>query len=132
MAQAVARARYLHIAPRKVRLVADVIRGKKVVEARAVLRFTVKGGAPLLAKVLESAVANAENAATEKNERVDTDEMVVKEITIDGGPVRKKYQPMPRGRAGRIRKRTSHVTLLISDKQGAAAPTTEDTSEDEE
>jgi large subunit ribosomal protein L22 len=109
-----ARAKYLRIAPRKVRLVADLIRGKKVSEARTILQYTVKGSAPMLSKLLESAVANAENAAAERRERIDTDEMVVDKVWVDGGPTRKKFQPQPRGRAARIRKRTSHINLSIT------------------
>lgn len=112
---AIARAKYLHIAPRKVRLVANLIRGKKVSEARAILQFTVKRAAPMLGKVLESAVANAETAAREKRERIDTDEMVVKSIMVDGGPSTRRFRSQPRGRASRVRKRMSHVTLHIAD-----------------
>ncbi len=115
MAMAIARARYLRIAPRKLRLVADLIRGKKVEEARNILRFTPKAGAPLLQKVLESAVANAENKAAENRERIDTDEMTVRQLMVNGGRTLRKYQAAPRGRAVRIRKRTSHVELVISD-----------------
>ncbi len=117
MASAVARARYLRIAPRKMRLVADLIRGKKVEEARSVLEYTVKAAAPLIAKVLEAAVANAEHTATERHERIDSDEMVVRKITVDGGPMHRGYLYQPRGRATRIRKRSSHVELWISDEE---------------
>jgi len=117
MAEAVARARQLRMAPRKMRLVADLIRGQKVEEARAILEFTTKAAAPMLAKVLNAAVANAEHAATERRERIDTDEMVVRRVMVDGGPTRRKYQPQPRGRATRIRKRTSHVELWIGDEE---------------
>ena len=123
MAAAMARARFLRIAPRKVRLVADLIRGKKVSEARVIIQFTLKRAAPLLAKVLESAVANAENAAAEARERIDTDEMVVDRVVVDGGPTGRQYRPQPRGRATRVRKRSSHITLSITDVvKGQAAP----------
>lgn len=115
MAMALARARMIRVAPRKVRLVADMIRGKKVAEARDILLYTPKGAAPLVKKVLDSAVANAENAAAEKRERIDSDEMVVSMIQVNGGPTLTRYQPAPRGRAHPIRKRTSHIELIISD-----------------
>ena len=115
MAAAIARGKWLRIAPRKVRLVADMIRGKTVSDARTILQYTLKRGAPIVGKVLESAVANAESAATERRERIDTDDMIITRIYVDEGPTQKRYQPQPRGRAARIRKRTSHVTVAISD-----------------
>jgi large subunit ribosomal protein L22 len=115
MASARAQSKYMRIAPRKVRLVADLIRGKKVSEARDILRFTVRGAAPLLAKLLDSAVANVETAAAEKHERVDPDDMVVMRILVHGGPQLRRLRPAPRGRGVRIRKRMSHVELLIAD-----------------
>lgn len=115
MAEAIARARFLRISPRKARLVADLIRGKKVAEARDILQFTLKGAAPLLGKVLESAVANAESKAAENRERVDPDEMVIREILVDDGPTGRRFRAAARGRAVRVRKRTSHVKLIISD-----------------
>ena len=115
MAQAVARTKFVRIAPRKVRLVADMIRGQKVSDARDILNFTVKGAAPVLAKLLASAVANAESKAAETRERIDTDEMVVKTVLVDGGPTGRAYRAAPRRRAVRIRKRTSHIRLTIGD-----------------
>jgi large subunit ribosomal protein L22 len=115
MATAVARARYLRIAPRKVRLVADLIRGKKVAHARDILAFTTKRSAPVLGKLLAAAVANAESKAAESRESVDTDEMVVHRVVVDGGPTLKRGRAAPRGRYVRIRHRTSHVELVISD-----------------
>ena len=116
MAGSEVRARFLRIAPRKVRLVADLIRGKTVSEARDILQFTVKRGAPILGKLLASAVANAESLAAERRERIDTDEMVVDRIFVDGGKTERRFQPAPRGRATRIRKRSSHVTLSLASK----------------
>ena len=115
MAPAIARAKYIRIAPRKVRLVADLIRGKKVAEARTILHFTIKRGAPIMVKVLESAVANAENAAAEKRERINADDMIVERVFVDEGPTLRRFSPQPRGRATRIRKRSSHITLSIAD-----------------
>ena len=117
MATAVARARTIRIAPRKVRLVADLIRGKKVSEARDILLFTQKVSAPILAKILDSAVANAENAAAETKERLDSDEMIVATIQVGEGPTMKRFRAAPRGRAVQIRKRTSNVELTLSDEK---------------
>jgi large subunit ribosomal protein L22 len=114
MAATKTRARFLRIAPRKARLVADLIRGKKVSEALTILDFTVKRSAPMLRKLLQSAVANVEVAAKERRERVDTDEMIVKDVYVDGGPTLKRFTQQPRGRATRVRKRTSHVTIAIT------------------
>lgn len=117
MPVAMARAKHLRVSPRKLRLVADLIRGKKVAEARDILQFTVKGGSPMMSKVLASAVANAESKAAERRERLDTDEMVVQKVQVnDGLNVMKRFRPGPRGRAMRVRKRMSHVELVISDK----------------
>lgn len=115
MAIAIARAKSLRISPRKLRLVADLIRGRKVVEARSTLRFVAKGGAPLLSKVLESAVANAEHEAAEAGERIDTDEMVIKKLVVDEGRTMRGFLAAPRMRAMRTRKRTSHIELVIGD-----------------
>ena len=116
MAAATARAKYLRISPRKVRLVVDLIRGKKVSEARTILQYTVKRAAPIVSKVLESAVANAESAAAERRERVNTDDMVVNTVFVDEGPSFMRMRAQPRGRATYIRKRASHITLAIADK----------------
>ena len=118
MAMAKARVRYLQIAPRKVRLVADQIRGKRVTEARDLLLVALKAGALPISKLLTAAVANAESKASETRERINTDEMVVEYIAVDEGPTGRRFQPRARGRASRIRKRSSHITLVISDSQG--------------
>lgn len=115
MATAVARVKQIRIAPRKVRLVADLIRGKKVSEARDILFFTSKGSAPVIRKALDSAVANAEHAASENDGNVDTDEMIIKTIRVDEAQTLKRFQPVARGRAAQIRKRSSHIELIISD-----------------
>jgi large subunit ribosomal protein L22 len=113
MAVSKARAKYLRIAPRKVRLVADLIRGKTVAQARTILEYTVKRTAPMMRKLLDSAVANAESLASERRERIDTDDMIVDTVFVDSGPTVKRYLQQPRGRATRVRKRSSHITLSI-------------------
>ena len=110
--EATATLRYLKAAPQKVRLVADLIRGKKVDEALSILRFMKKHSAKDLEKLLRSAIANAENKET----GVDTDDLVVSKIYVNEGPREKRVQPAPMGRAYRIQKRKAHVTVHVSDE----------------
>ena len=110
--EATATLRYLKVSPQKVRLVADLIRGKRVDEALSILRFTKKSSAKDLEKLLRSAVANAET----KEGGVDTDELVVSKIFVNEGPREKRIQPAPMGRAFRIQKRKAHVTVHVSDE----------------
>jgi len=102
--------KYLRIAPNKARLVADLIRGKRVGEALTVLRFTPKKAARFINKTLQSALASAENT-----KKMDIDNLIVKTIYVDKGPVLKRWQPRAMGRATPILKRTSHVTVVLSD-----------------
>jgi len=108
--EAKAVAKYIRISPQKARLVADVVRGKDVAEALTTLRFMPKKGARLLKKVLESAVANAD-----QNESIDIDTLYVKKIEINGGPMLKRFRPRAMGRATRILKRTSHITVIVAE-----------------
>ena len=103
-------ARSVRIAPRKVRLVADLVRGKKVEDALDILQFTQKGSAKVVSNLIRSAVSNADNKG-----KIDIDTLFVKKITVDGGITLKRYRPMPMGRAGRIRKRTSHITVVLDE-----------------
>ena len=112
MTQAKAIARTVRIAPRKVRLVVDLIRGKQVGEAVAILRHTPKAASPVVEKVLKSAVANAEH-----NYELDVNNLVVSEIFVDEGPTLKRFRPRAQGRASAINKRTSHITLVVSEKK---------------
>lgn len=114
--EATAKLRYLKASPQKVRLVADLVRGKKVEDAIQILRFTKKRVASDLEKLLRSAVANAENSEV----GVDIDDLVVSKIYVNDGPREKRVQPAPMGRAYRILKRQSHVTVHLSDE---VAPT---------
>jgi large subunit ribosomal protein L22 len=104
-----ARLRHLQASPQKVRLVADLIRGRGVEEADAILRHTKKRAAGPLGKLLKSAVANAEN----RDENVDLDRLYVKEIFVDGGPTLKRVWFTTMGRAYRKLKRQSHVTIKL-------------------
>ena len=110
--EATATLKYLKGSPQKVRLVADLVRGKKVDEALNILRFTRKTCAKDLEKLLRSAVANAENKET----NVDVDDLVVSKIYVNEGPREKRVQPAPMGRAYRIQKRKAHVTVHVSDE----------------
>src|SRR5436309_9173942 len=110
--EASATLKYLKASPQKVRLVADLVRGKKVNEAISILRFTKKTCAKDLEKLVRSAAANAEN----KEANVDTDDLVVSRILVNEGPREKRVQPAPMGRAYRIQKRQAHVTVHVSDE----------------
>lgn len=108
--QAVAKLRYAHLSAQKGRLVADQIRGLPVDRALDVLAFSTKKAAVIVKKVLESAIANAEH-----NEGADIDELRVSAICVDEGPTMKRIRARAKGRAGRILKRTSHVTVAVAD-----------------
>jgi large subunit ribosomal protein L22 len=108
--QARASARYLRVAPNKVRQTAQHLRGLRVEEARDQLRLSPKGPARDLLKVLESAAANAEN-----NNGLDPDELVVVGVVVDEGPILRRWRPRAMGRATRIRKRTTHVTVIVGE-----------------
>jgi large subunit ribosomal protein L22 len=101
--------RFLRVAPRKVRIVANEVRGMKVGDALAMLKFTPQAASPHLAKLLRSAVANAE----QKGGRVDVDALFVKTLTVDQGPKMRRFMPRAMGRAYRIEKKTSHVYVEL-------------------
>ena len=109
--EAKALARYIRISPQKARLIADLVRGQRVETAINTLRFMPKKGARLLRQVIESAVANAS-----QNEAIDVDTLYVKKIYIDGGPMLKRITPRAMGRATRILKRTSHITVVLDEQ----------------
>jgi|SRR3990172_3106279 len=106
-----ARLKFGRIAPRKARLVADLIRGKGAEEALNILTFTNKGPAKTVMKLLKSAIANATQKKT-----VDLDRLIVKRITVDQGPTMKRFQPRALGRATTIRKRTSHINIVLDEE----------------
>jgi large subunit ribosomal protein L22 len=110
--EATATLRYLKASPQKVRLVADLVRGKKVEEALQILRFTKRSCARDLEKLVRSAVANAEN----KEATADVDDLVVSKIYVNEGPREKRVQPAPMGRAYQIQKRKAHITVHVSDE----------------
>ncbi len=109
--EAVAKARYVKVSPQKARLVADLIRGKTVNQALAILMTQHKNASRIIETTLDSAVANAVQKAGEY--RLDVDKLVVSGITVDGGPITMRWRPRARGRATKIRHRTSHITIRI-------------------
>lgn len=108
--QVSAKLTFFRITPQKARLVADQVRGKKVDRALEILTFSPKKGARIIKKVLESAIANAEH-----NEGADIDELKVSKIFVDDGPTHRRFQARAKGRASKILKRTSHITVEVSD-----------------
>ena len=109
--EAKAVAKYIRIAPRKVRIVADLIRGKSIGEAFAILQHTPKVASEVIEKVLKSAVANAEH-----NYDMNVDALYVSTVFVDQGPTMKRIHPRSRGQAFKILKRSSHVTVMVKEK----------------
>lgn len=107
--QPTAKLNYLRTAPRKVRMVADMIRGKDVETARTLLRFSLKKSIGPMEKLLNSAIANAKNDFD-----LDEKDLVISKITVDEGPKLKRWRPRSRGRAMPIQKKTSHITIVLS------------------
>ncbi|UCG13038.1 MAG: 50S ribosomal protein L22 [Deltaproteobacteria bacterium] len=102
--------RYLRISPHKARLVTELVKGKSVEEALTILNFARKKGASLVTKTLRSAVANAE-----QNPNIDVDTLYIKRIFVDEGPTMKRWRPRAMGRATRILKRSSHITVVLDE-----------------
>ena len=103
-----AKVKYIRISARKVKIVIDLIRGKKVGDAVAILKATPKAASPVVEKLLNSAIANAEN-----NQGLLRDDLIVAEVYADQGPTLKRFRPRAQGRAARIRKRSSHITIIL-------------------
>ena len=103
--------KFLRVSPHKARLVADLVRGKKVSDALTILKFTPKKSGRLINKTLRSAVANAENTKS-----MDVETLFVKTIFVDEGPRLKRWRPRARGRVNRILKRGSHITLAVRER----------------
>ncbi len=110
--QAKAIARYIRMSPRKARVVVDLVRGKDVDEALAILQFTPRAASNVVEKVIRSAAANAEN-----NHDMDADSLYVSECYVDQGPTLKRIRPRARGMADRVRKRTSHITVILDERE---------------
>jgi large subunit ribosomal protein L22 len=108
-----ATARYVRMSPNKTRRVVDLIRGLPAIEAQAVVKFDAHAASEPVGKVLDSAIANAGHLAHVRSQRLDPDELFVAEAFVDEGPTLKRFRPRAQGRAYRIRKRTSHITIVV-------------------
>ena len=105
-----ARAKFIRTSPRKARMVTELVRGKGVEEALNILAFTKKAPAKIITKLLKSAVANADQM-----KHIDVDTLFIKQITVDQGPTMKRYRPRAMGRATIIRRRMSHITVVLEE-----------------
>jgi large subunit ribosomal protein L22 len=112
--EAKAQARYVRVTPMKARRVVDLIRGKKAEEAVAVLKFAPQAAAVPVRKVIESAIANARVKADRAREAFNASDLVVAEAYVDEGPTMKRFRPRAQGRATRVLKRTSHITVVVA------------------
>lgn len=107
-----AKGRFIRIAPRKARLVVDLVRGKYADEALGLLRFTRKGATKSVERLIKSAVSNAEQRSD-----VNVDNLYISKATVDGGPALKRFRPAPMGRALRVLKRTCHITIELDERE---------------
>jgi large subunit ribosomal protein L22 len=112
--EAKASARYIRVTPMKARRVVNLIRGQQANEALAILKFAPQGASEPVFKVLQSAVANARQLADRDGRPFKEEELVVSEAFVDEGPTMKRFQPRAQGRAFRINKRTSHITVIVA------------------
>jgi large subunit ribosomal protein L22 len=116
-----ATARHVSMSPTKTRRVIDLVRGLPAADAQAIVRFDPHAAAEPVGKVLDSAIANAEHLAHVRNLRLDPDDLVIVEAYVDEGPTLKRFRPRAQGRAYRIRKRTSHITIVVAPHDSEAA-----------
>jgi large subunit ribosomal protein L22 len=117
-----ASARHVRVTPQKARRVVDLIRGKQATEAVAVLRFAPQSASDPVRKVLESAIANARVTADRNSEAFDERTLVIQSAFVDEGPTMKRFRPRAQGRAARINKRTSHITVVLAPTGKAPEP----------
>ncbi|WP_311376955.1 50S ribosomal protein L22 [Actinobaculum massiliense] len=122
--EAQAQARFVRVTPMKARRVVDVIRGQRAVDALDTLQFAPQKAAVQVRKIVESAMANARFHADEAGERFEEEDLYITEAYADEGPTMKRIQPRAQGRANRIMKRTSHITVVVSDDKPKAKKTT--------
>ncbi|MBK6886933.1 MAG: 50S ribosomal protein L22 [Tetrasphaera sp.] len=121
--EAMAVARHVRVTPQKARRIVDLIRGRQAADAVAVLRFAPQGASEPVLKVLQSAIANARVKADKASESFDERALVVTAAYVDEGPTMKRFRPRAQGRAGRINKRTSHITVHVAPKVTGKAGT---------
>ena len=114
--EAMAKARFVRVTPQKARRVVDLIRGKQAEQAVATLRFAPQAAGETVLKVVESAIANARVKADKTAERFDERELVITSAYVDEGATMKRFRPRAQGRASRINKRTSHITVVVAPK----------------
>jgi large subunit ribosomal protein L22 len=114
MKKATATLKFARVSAQKARLVADLIRGRDVADAIELLTFTDKKSAPLIRKLVESAVANAEHRSEREEGELDIDDLFVEVITVDAGPTLRRFRPRAQGRATRILKKTSHIRVQVA------------------
>ncbi len=119
--EAKAQARFVRVTPMKARRVVDLIRGMSVPEAQALMRFAPQSASEPVLKVLNSAVANARHAADNAGSGIDEASLVVASAYVDEGPTMKRFRPRAQGRASRINKRTSHITVVVADQTKGGA-----------
>ncbi|CAN5409559.1 50S ribosomal protein L22 [soil metagenome] len=115
--EAKAKARFVRVTPQKARRVVDLVRGKQAAEAVAVLKFAPQAAGATVLKVVESAIANARETAKRAGERLDESDLFVSEVFVDEGPTLKRFRPRAQGRASQILKRTSHITVVVAERE---------------
>jgi len=111
--ESTAKLKFARVSAQKARLVANMVRGKDVAEAIELLSFTNKKSAPIIRKLVESATANAENKNDSSGADLDVDDLFIETITVDAGPSLRRFRPRARGRATKILKKTSHITVVL-------------------
>ncbi len=119
--EAMARARFLRVTPQKARRVVDMVRGQDTTTALATLRFSPQGASEPVLKIVESAIANLKVKADQEGRAFDERNLVITRAFVDEGPTMKRFRPRAQGRAGRINKRTSHITVFVAPKPEKAA-----------
>ena len=121
MVESIARVRHIRVTPQKARRVVDLIRGKQAVEALAILKFAPQGASEPVYKLVASAIANARVKADAENSYLDEQDLYVSRAFVDEGTTLKRFQPRAQGRAFRINKRTSHITVVLATPENAGA-----------